>query len=162
MTVPVDSNTSNETEVSQAPAPSITLGSYAQKRPPIISLWTIVASLAAWTNVVSNDVLLAQSTALAQLSKLANKDNDELNAQLAAINTEIQNVDPEDSNASNQMSQYQSDYSTQQTAWGVPVSNDQGAMTLVQNSINSTNQGEETILGMMQSLVNMSWQVKPL
>ena len=157
--VPADAGASQGTSVN-----NYTLSSYAQDIPPIISLVIVAESVAEWIEVVTNDVTVAETVGLAQLSKLANKDSENLNAILNADNQAIQNVDTSsnNNNASSEISQDQAQYSTDQAVWGVPLSNDQGAISLMNNAINATNSGTQTIVNMLSALVGYMWQVQPV
>ena len=52
--------------------------------------------------------------------------------------------------------------SVAEAVWGVPLSNDQGAISLMNNAINATNSGTQTMVNMLSALVGYMWQVQPV
>lgn len=148
-----------ENIVANRPGPKLytpTLGSYATSLPVMAySMWTILASLQHWIEVVSNEGLVATASMLATSSALSSEASAALTDKLQYDNTVIQtdvSGDPKKVDT-NKLQADQSQFSTDQTTYGVPVTDYQGVMQQWTQSL-------QTLTSSIASLVSMATQLE--
>ncbi|MDP1608573.1 MAG: hypothetical protein Q8L98_04575 [Chlamydiales bacterium] len=146
-----------EDMVSNRPGPQLytqTLGSYATNLPVMTySMWTILASLQHWIQVVSNEGLVATASMLATSSALSSQASTNLTDKLQDDNTVIQTDVNQKDVDTNKLQADQSQFSTDQTVYGVPVTDYQGVMQQWTQSL-------QTLTSSIASLVSMATQLE--
>lgn len=135
-----------------------TIGDYAANLPSTgISEYTLLFVLMNWTNAVNNNLLPAIATDLAAVSQLQAQISEEMNNKLENDNNEITYYSTgqgsTDKNASNYVTQWQSQFNTDQSYYSVGQTNYQGVIQALSQQMQQQGSAESNIITMMSQIL---------